>query len=213
MVVPPVRGGDGGTTGMFPHLVHRRAHPEVEASRGAQGLQACVGGQHARRGLEQHGAVGGDPADAHRRLGGREPLPRGARGGQRGCDGVERGLVAERHLARDVQEPVPAGALQQQPEVPGPPRHLDVERVGIAQPEDAGIALGARPLVADAAGGLEDDRVPAAARQGPRRAQPQKPGADDDAAAVGGHDDDHRNAMGAGPVPGSGGRRRYARRQ
>ena len=201
-VVPPVRGRHGGTVGSLPHGGRRRAHLErrsLPCRTGPGGIRRRPARPiRARTARGQRAVI---PPKSRRRLGRREPLGRRARGRQRAGDGVERGLVAERHLARGVQEPSPAGALQVVPEVPGPQRHLDVERVRVAQPEDASVALGARPFVADGAGGLQDDDVPPPPRQRPRGAQPEEPGADDDAAAVGWHGDDHRNAAGAASLP------------
>ncbi len=120
VVVLAGRGPHDGTVGVLPHGVHRRAAPDVEVAGVAQGLQAMIGGQHARCGFEEHGAASGDPAEPRRRLGRREPLRRGAGRRQGRRDGMECTVVAERHLARGVQEPAPLGTLEVQPEVPGP---------------------------------------------------------------------------------------------
>ena len=212
---PPVGGGDGGAAGPVAHRAHGDTGVELEITRLAQRTQAGVRGQDAGCRFEEDGAPGRDPPAPSRRLGGRQPLGGRTRGRQRGRDGSERGSLTERHLARGVEQPAPGGGLERQPEVAGAERHLDVERVGVAEPEDAGAALGARPLVADGGGGLEDEDAPAPPRQRPRRAQAEEPAADDDAATVVGHGDDLRNAASKGvpAVPGARGVRRYARRQ
>ena len=111
-----------------------------------------------------------------------------------GGDGLERSVVAERHLPAHVEEASPGRCLQVAPEGAGPDRQFHVAGVGIAQPEDARVTLGTRTRVAHGSGGLEDGHPPAPARQRPPGGQAQHPGADYDATALVGHAEDHRNA-------------------
>ena len=169
----------------------RSSKPPVSAAARAGSASAA---RTPESGSKRTGPAGRDAGEAPRGLGGREPLGGRTRGRQRGGDGVQRGLVAERHLAGDVQQLPPVARLEVAPEVAGAERHLDVVRLGVAEAEDAGVALGARALVAGCAGRLEDDHVASPAGPGPtRRAEPEQPGADHDAAAVVGHGADHRN--------------------
>ena len=88
--------------------------------------------------------------------------------------------------------------------------HLDVVRLGIAEAEDPGAALGASALVARRAGGLEDQHAPAPAGQGPRRGEAEHPCPHHDALAVVGHASIIRTAS---AVPRGRRARRYARQQ
>ena len=79
---------------------------------------------------------------------GRDLLHRRTRGRQRAGDGVQRRLVAKSHLPGDMEQPAARGRFEVVPARAGQERHFDVVRLGIAEAEDPGVALGAGTLVA-----------------------------------------------------------------
>ena len=91
--------------------------------------------------------------------------------------------------------------LELVPAPAGQDGHLHVVGLGVAETEDAGVALGARPLVARLRGRLQDLDAPAPAGQGPGGGEAEKPRADHDATAVVGHVLDHTNAPGRTWLP------------
>ena len=107
---------------------------------------------------------------------------------------VQRRLVAQRHLAGDVEQVPTRCRLEVVPALAGQDGHLHVVRLGVAETEDPGVALGARALVAGRRGRLEDQHAPAPPGQGPGGGEAEKARADHEATAVVGHVVDHTNA-------------------
>ncbi len=193
---------EGGSVG-GPHgdgirrLAQRRHAPagvDLEATRLLQRVQALVGSQHARAGFDQHHVRRGDPGKAPGGRAGRDLLDGGTGRLQGAGDGVQCGLVTQRHLAGDIEELATGRRLEVAPTSTGQHGHLDVVGLGVTETEDAGVAFGPRTLVAGRAGRLEDHDVPAPPGQGPGGGKAEQSRADHDAAAVVGHALDLTNA-------------------
>ncbi len=163
------------------------AGPQRVGVRRAERLQARVGGQDTRVRFDERATGDGD-AGVPGACGGRaEPLTR--RPGRRhgGADRVERLVVTEGELTRDMQQAPAALVFEGVPEVACRKRHLDVVPLGIAEAEDASPAFGPRAGVADVSGRLEHLDGPPASRHGPGRRQSEHARPDDHAAAEGRH--------------------------
>ena len=114
-------------------------------------------------------------------------------------DGVLRRLVTQGHLSRDVEQRAAGGSFEVAPEGAGPERHVDVVGLGIAEAEDARVALGAGALVAGRPRRLQDQHVPAPPGQGPGAGEPEEARADHDASSVVGHQPSIIRTAAAGP--------------
>ena len=96
----------------------------------------------------------------------------GRTGGRHGGgDGVLCVAVAQRHLSRDVEQLPARRPFEVAPAAPGQERHFDVVRLGIAETEDACVALGAGALVTRRPRRLEDQRRPSPGGPGPTRSR------------------------------------------
>ena len=115
---------------------------------------------------------------------------------RRAGDGAQRRLVAERDLAGDMEQVPTRRGLEIVPAPAGQDGHLHVVSFGVAQAEDPGVALGARPLVAGRPCRLQDEHAPTPPGQGPCGGEAEESRAHHDALAVIGHVPDHTNAPG-----------------
>ncbi len=100
-----------------------------------------VGGQDARVRFDEHRSRRRNAGKTPCRFGGREPFDGCTGGRQRVGDRLDRCVIAQRHLAGDVEQSATCHDLEVVPTGAGEDGHLDVTAIGVAEAEDARVAL------------------------------------------------------------------------
>ncbi len=122
------------------------AGPHLESAVVAERVQAVTCRENARGWLQKSGTIHGDARIPRGDLVGTGPFERCARCLHGGSNFLDVG--AEGHLTGLMEEGAADPRFEPDPELSGPHRHLDVEAVGVSQPEDPGVALGTGTLMA-----------------------------------------------------------------